>query len=118
MAKITLIDDSQATLDMLKSFLQAQHDVTTYSDSAGVELSVAAEQPDLILLDVVMPERNGYEVMRALKRNPDTKGIPVILVTSKSEETDVRWGKRQGAADYVTKPFTSEQILSAVSKQL
>ena len=63
-------------------------------------------------------ERNGYEVLRGLKRQPSTKNIPVIMVSSKGEDTDVRWGMRQGAADYVTKPFTPESVLAAVGKQL
>jgi len=119
MAKITVIDDSQATLDMIADILKTgDHDISTHIHSKDIEASIVAEKPDLILLDVVMPERNGYEVLRALRRNPETKDIPVILVSSKNEPTDVKWGKRQGAVDYVTKPFTSKSILSAVNEHL
>ena len=119
MAKITLIDDSQATIDMLAGILKgANHSVSSYTDATAVEDKVAADKPDLIMLDIVMPARNGYEVLRGLRRNAVTKDIPVILVSSKSEDTDIRWGKRQGAADYVTKPFTPESILSAVSSHV
>ena len=119
MAKIALIDDSTATLDMLSSILErAGHSVQALSSGVGAESVLAADAPNLVLLDVVMPERNGYEVLRSLKRQPATRNIPVIMVSSKGEETDVRWGLRQGAADYVTKPFTPESVLAAVSKQL
>lgn len=119
MAKIALIDDSTATLDMLTSILQgAGHSVQALSSGVGAEGLLAQDAPNLVLLDVVMPERNGYEVLRGLKRQPSTKNIPVIMVSSKGEDTDVRWGMRQGAADYVTKPFTTEAVLAAVSKQL
>ena len=119
MAKITLIDDSQATIDMLAGILKgANHNVNSYTDATAVEDKVAADKPDLIMLDIVMPARNGYEVLRGLRRNAATKDIPVILVSSKSEDTDIRWGKRQGAADYVTKPFTPDSILSAVQNHV
>ena len=119
MAKIALIDDSSATLDMLSSILKgAGHSVQTLSTGVGAEGKLAADTPNLVLLDVVMPERNGYEVLRGLKRQAETKTVPVIMVTSKGEDTDIRWGMRQGAAGYVTKPFTSESILAAIGEQL
>lgn len=119
MAKISVIDDSKATLDMISDILQkGGHGVTSFSDPNAVEEKLAENKPDLVLLDVVMPERNGYEILRALKRNPETKSIPVILVSSKAEETDIRWGLRQGAVDYVTKPFTPQQLMQAVGSQL
>ena len=119
MAKIALIDDSSATLELLASILRgAGHSVQTLSSGVGAEDKLSADAPNLVLLDVVMPERNGYEVLRGLKRQAATKNIPVIMVSSKGEETDVRWGLRQGAADYVTKPFTPETVLAAVGKQV
>ena len=102
MAHIAVIDDSQATLDMLGSILRsAQHTVTALTHGVGAEETIASLSPDLVLLDIVMPERNGYEVLRGLRRDPGTKDIPVILVSSKAEDTDVRWGLRQGAKAYV-----------------
>ena len=110
-AKITLIDDSSATLDLLAAILRGEgHSVQTLSSGAGAEAKLLEDTPDLVLLDVVMPERNGYEVLRALKRQSATKTVPVIMVSSKGEDTDIRWGLRQGAADYVTKPFTPETV--------
>lgn len=119
MAKITLIDDSSATLDMLAKILRGEgHTVQTLSSGVGAETKLSEDAPNLVLLDVVMPERNGYEILRALKRQSATKTIPVIMISSKGEDTDIRWGLRQGAADYVTKPFTPESVLTAVRKQL
>lgn len=119
MANIAVVDDSQASIDMIVNILQgANHTVTAYTKSPDVEKSIAANKPDLILLDVVMPERNGYEVLRALRKDSTIKDIPVVLVSSKSETTDVRWGLRQGASAYITKPFTPEAILSTVGEQL
>ena len=115
MATIIHIDDSSADTTMMKTILSgAGHSVTSYNDPTAVEDKVAAAKPALILLDIVMPQRNGYEVLRAIKRNLATKDIPVVLVSSKSEETDVRWGLRQGAADYITKPYNAQIVLSKV----
>ena len=119
MAKITIIDDAAADLKMMESILKsANHTVTAHNDPTSVEDKIVADKPDLVMLDIVMPQRNGYEVLRALKRNPVTKSVPVILVSSKSEDTDVRWGLRQGAAAYVTKPYTPEGVLTAVREHL
>lgn len=119
MASIIHIDDSSSDTSMMKSILSsAGHQVISYNDPTGVEEKVAAAKPALILLDIVMPQRNGYEVLRAIKRNAATKDIPVVLVSSKSEETDVRWGLRQGATDYITKPYNSQTVLSKLQSHL
>jgi twitching motility two-component system response regulator PilH len=119
MATIIHIDDASADTAMMKSILNgAGHNVTSFNDPTGIEEKVAAARPNLVLLDVVMPQRNGYDVLRALKRNTATKDIPVILVSSKSEETDVRWGLRQGAADYITKPYNAQGVLSKIQPHL
>lgn len=119
MARILIVDDSPADLKLMESILtSAQHQVSALTDPNAVEARVEAERPDVVLLDVVMPDRNGYEVLRGLKRNTATKDLPVVLVSSKNAETDVRWGLRQGAVDYVTKPYTSEQVLAAVRKAI
>jgi len=117
MARIVIVDDSPADLKMMESILvSGDHTVTALNDPTLAEEKIVSEKPDLVMLDVVMPVRNGYEVLRGIKRNPATKDIPVVLVSSKSAETDIRWGLRQGAAEYVTKPFTREQVLTAVAK--
>lgn len=117
MARIFIVDDSVADLNLMTSILQsAQHSVSALNDASLAADQVATEQPDLILLDVVMPGKNGYEVLRQLKRNPSTQAIPVVLVSSKGADTDVRWGLRQGASAYVTKPYTAEHVLAAVTQ--
>ena len=119
MASIIHIDDSSADTSMMKSILSgAGHSVMSYNDPTAVEEKVAAAKPSLVLLDIVMPQRNGYEVLRAMKRNITTKDIPVILVSSKSEVTDVRWGLRQGAVDYITKPYNAQTVLSKIQPHL
>lgn len=119
MAHIAVLDDSKATVDMLDSILRtARHTVTTMTESTNAEERIATAGPDLILLDIVMPERNGYEVLRGLRRDARTRDIPVILVSSKAEDTDVRWGLRQGAKAYVTKPFDAADVLAAIDEQL
>ncbi len=117
MAKVMVVDDSYSEIQMMESLLKgAGFQVVTLSDPAQAEARVAAEKPDVLLLDVVMPKRNGYEVLRALRRQDDTKGVPVVMVTSKDQESDRAWGLRQGASEYVTKPFTGDQLLGAVRK--
>lgn len=119
MARILIVDDSPADLKFMESALRAgQHDVLALGDPAGVEDAVARVRPDLLLLDVVMPGRNGYEVLRALRRGPQGAPFKVLLVSSKGQDTDVKWGLRQGADGYVVKPYTPEQLLSAVAQHV
>jgi CheY-like chemotaxis protein len=90
--------------------------VVSYGDGIQLEDRLAAERPDVLLLDIVMPVRNGYEILRALKKDERTRATPVVVVSSKNQESDRLWGKRQGADEYVAKPFTAEQLLSAVRR--
>jgi DNA-binding response OmpR family regulator len=85
-------------------------------DPRRVEETIANERPKLILLDVVMPERNGFQVCRELKRNSEFSAIPVILVTSKDTASDRYWGEQQGADGYITKPFTPDELMRAVKR--
>ena len=119
MAKIVVIDDSQASIAMLVPVLEkANHTVTSFNDSADVESKMESDPPNLVISDIVMPNRNGYDVLRSLKRHEKLKDVPVILMSTKDQETDVRWGMRLGAVDYVTKPFNEEDMLKAVNKAL
>jgi twitching motility two-component system response regulator PilH len=86
------------------------------NDSMRVEETITAERPCVILLDVVMPNRNGFQICRDLKGNAEFNTIPVILVTSKDTASDKYWGQQQGADGYVTKPFTREELLRAVRR--
>jgi twitching motility two-component system response regulator PilH len=117
MAKVMVVDDAYSELKLIESILRtAGHQVVTLIDGEALEERVTTEQPDVLLLDIVMPKRNGYELLRALKRNQLTKSMPVVLVSSKNQESDRAWGKRQGADDYLTKPFTSDQLLTTVGR--
>jgi twitching motility two-component system response regulator PilH len=117
MAKIAVVDDAAEVLALIGGILRAGgHQVVTYQDGVGLEQKLAAERPDVLLLDVVMPERNGFQVLRSLKKDPLTKTLPVVLISSKTEPTDIEWGKLQGADDYLTKPFTPRQLLDSVDR--
>ena len=94
------------------------HDCITAEDGAqGVELA-KAELPDLILMDVVMPNLNGFQATRAISRHETTSHIPVIMVTTKDQETDKVWGMRQGARGYLTKPFTEGELSDVIAGAL
>ncbi len=86
------------------------------ADGDGLEERVANDRLHLVLLDVVLPGRNGYQILRSLKKNEATRRVPVVLVSSKTEPTDVEWGKMQGADDYLTKPFSAEDLLHRVRR--
>src|SRR3954452_22137004 len=87
---------------------------TVVTASSGVEAVAKAnsEKPDAVLLDIIMADMNGFQVCRALAGNEATQHIPVVLVSSKAEKTDRLWGEQQGAKAYITKPYTSDQILN------
>jgi CheY-like chemotaxis protein len=116
-AKIIAVDDSMADLKLVESILVgAAHRVALCINGEGVEALIVQEQPDLILLDVVMPQRNGYEILRKLRRDDTSKNVPVCIISSKDQLTDIEWGKRQGASDYLPKPYTPEALLGMVSR--
>jgi twitching motility two-component system response regulator PilH len=119
MAKVMVVDDAFSELKLMESILLgAGHQVVTLIDGEALEDKVTVERPDVLLLDIVMPKRNGYELLRSLKRNTQTQATPVVLVSSKNQESDRAWGKRQGADDYLGKPFTPEQLVSLVRRFL
>jgi twitching motility two-component system response regulator PilH len=114
---VMVVDDAPSDLRMMESILRsAGHEVFAYADGEGIEDKVAAQRPDLVLLDIVLPERNGYEILRALKKDERTKHTPVVIVTGRSQESDRVWSRRQGADDYITKPFAPEGLLTIVQK--
>jgi DNA-binding response OmpR family regulator len=119
MSKIVVVDDSYAELQMIEGCLKgANHTVVSYPSSDKLEDKVAIEKPDLIVLDVVMPGRNGFQACRDLKNDDRTKNIPIILCTSKGNESDKFWGQQQGANGYIVKPFKAEDLLTAVKKAM
>ena len=115
--KILIVDDSQAEIRLMQSFLeQAGYWAVSISDPTRIEQMIDVEHPSLILLDVVMPQRNGFQACRELKSNAEYGRIPIVLVTSKNSDSDKFWAQQQGADGCVVKPFTREQLLGAVQK--
>eukprot|EP00399_MALV-I-05_sp_L67-4_P000136 gene137-101_t len=111
MATILIVDDSATMMEGHKRILEKQGH-TVHSAEDGEEGFAKAKEllPDLILMDVVMPKMNGFQATRKITKNDSTKHIPVIIVTSKDQETDIMWGKRQGASDYLIKPADEKQL--------
>ncbi len=119
MSKILVVDDSNAELQLIESYLRsANHTVVSCPTADKLEERLAMDRPDLIVLDVIMPGRNGFQACRDLKNDERFKTIPVVLCTSKGQESDKFWGQQQGANGYVVKPFKKEELLSAVKKAL
>lgn len=109
--KVLVCDDSITDLTNIKNIVEGAG-FLTITASSGVEALAKAksEQPDIIFLDVIMPEMDGFEACRKLRDDPATKQIPVIFVTSKHQKADRVWAQMQGAKDFVSKPYTAEQI--------
>jgi len=115
--KVLIIDDSPSQVKLMQTLLEKEgYWPVGLSDPKQVEKTIALEHPSVILLDVVMPDRNGFQICRDLKGNAEFNMIPVILVTSKDTASDKYWGEQQGADGYVTKPFTREELLRAVRR--
>ena len=119
MARILIIDDSPTEIIAFTRMLTTQGHEIFSASNAEEGLARAQElKPDLILMDVVMPGMNGYQATRRLSRNPSTKNIPVMMITTKDQETDRIWGLRQGARDYVVKPPVQAEFLAKVDALL
>jgi twitching motility two-component system response regulator PilH len=119
MAKILVVDDSPTEVHVLSKILEKNgYSVITASDGTeGVEKAIA-ENPDLILMDVVMPGLNGFQATRKISRNESTKDIPVVVVTTKDQETDKEWAKRQGAVGYLVKPVKEKDLIDEIKLNL
>jgi len=119
MAKILVVDDSPTLLAGTTKILEAagHRVVPAVSGEEGIAKSII-EKPDLIVMDVVMPGISGFQATRQITTNPDTKDIPVIMLTTKDQETDKVWAKRQGASDYVVKPPEKAELLSKIDALL
>ncbi|HRO62467.1 response regulator [Thermomonas sp.] len=117
MARILIVDDSPSQLMSIRRIVEKLgHDALTAEDgAAGVE-AAKREIPDLVLMDVVMPNLNGFQATRSISREPTTRHIPVILVTTKDQDTDRVWGMRQGAKAYITKPFSEAELAAVIAQ--
>ena len=113
--KILLVDDSRTELHYLSELLGKRgYAVRTAENGEEAMRRLGEETPDLILMDVVMPGQNGFQLTRTITRDPRYAAIPVIMCTSKNQETDKVWGMRQGARDYIVKPVDADQLLAKI----
>jgi len=113
--KVLIVDDSKTELMFLTDLLQKQGmSVRTAEGADDAFRRLSEDKPDLILMDVVMPGQNGFQLTRAINRTPEYAQIPIIICTSKNLETDRVWGMRQGASDYVTKPVDADELMGKI----
>jgi twitching motility two-component system response regulator PilH len=113
---ILVVDDSPTDRQYLSDMLAKSGYAVTIAENAEEALAkVKTAKPDLVLMDVVMPGQNGFQATRALSKDDATKNIPVILCTTKGQETDKIWGMRQGAKDYIVKPVNQADLLAKIS---
>ena len=119
MSRVLIVDDSPSQLvGMKRTVEKLGHEVITAEDgAAGVEVA-KRELPDLILMDVVMPNLNGFQATRTISKDPKTSHIPIVLVTTKDQDTDRVWGMRQGAKAYVTKPIDEAELTRTINEYL
>ena len=110
--KVLVVDDSKTELMFMTDLLQKNgFTVKTAENAEDAFRRLAEEKPDLILMDVVMPGQNGFQLTRAITRDPLYADVPIIMCTSKNQETDRVWGMRQGARDYITKPVDQDELM-------
>jgi twitching motility two-component system response regulator PilH len=116
---ILVVDDSPTDLKLISTPLKDKgYRVVTASDGEEALAKAASEHPKVMVLDVILPKMNGFQVCRQLKTAPDTQAIKILLLTSKNQEADRFWGLKQGADEYMTKPFSDADLLSNVAKLL
>ena len=116
MARILVVDDSPTETEAFRAVLEKNgHEVLNAENGADGVAVARQELPDLVLMDIVMPGLNGFQATRQLTRSPETKNIPVVIVTTKDQETDRVWGKRQGASGYLVKPVSESRLLSEIN---
>ena len=115
MKKILIVDDSPTERQfLLETLSRSGYECILAENGEEAVAKSRAEQPDLILMDVVMPGTNGYQATRTIARDASTKHIPVIMCTSKSQDTDKVWGLRQGAREYLVKPINAKELLAKI----
>jgi twitching motility two-component system response regulator PilH len=117
MSRILVVDDSPTVLYVVKQMLaEGGYEALAATDGEDALRLASQARPSLILLDLILPKVNGYEVCRQLKSAPETAHIPVVMVTSKTRDADREWGIEQGADDYVTKPFDAQNLLEVIGR--
>ncbi|MDX1588397.1 MAG: twitching motility response regulator PilH [Oleiphilaceae bacterium] len=119
MARILIVDDSPTEVKKISGLLEKHnHEVLCADNGADGVATARSQKPDLILMDVVMPGLNGFQATRQLSRAQETQDIPVVIVTTKDQETDRVWGTRQGARGYLVKPVSEEQLINTINSLL
>ena len=119
MAKILIVDDSPTEVHVIQTILQKNgHEVVVAATGEEGVVTAKDEMPDLVLMDVVMPGINGFQATRQLSQQTETANIPVIIVTTKDQETDKVWAMRQGAKDYIVKPVKEKVLIEHVNMVL
>ena len=117
--KVFIADDESGFVATLKSRLEFEgFEITTAPAGKAALEQIPVEKPDLVLLDIMMPAVNGYQVCRELKEDPDTSSIPILMLTAKSQESDKFWGMEAGADDYMTKPFDMDELIKKIEALL
>lgn len=119
MQTVAVVDDANSALNTTREYLEsASFSVSLFDDPEGVEEEISRLGPDLVLLGVTLPKRNGYAILRSLKRHTATRHLPVVLMSQPSDIFNVEWGLQQGAAGYITKPFSRQGLLTQVARFL
>ena len=114
--KILIVDDSPTERYFLTDVLKKNgFSVSTAENGEEALNKIKEDKPELILMDIVMPGQNGFQVTRAISRDPETQDVPIIICTSKGQETDRIWGMRQGACDYIVKPVDPKVLLAKIA---
>ncbi|HEV7619271.1 MAG TPA: response regulator [Burkholderiaceae bacterium] len=114
--KILIVDDSPTERYFLSDILiKHGFSVSTAENGEDALQKIKADKPQLIVMDIVMPGQNGFQVTRAITKDPETQDVPVIICTSKGQETDRIWGLRQGARDYIVKPVDPQELLAKIA---
>lgn len=115
MITVLLVEDTLSEMELMKTYLiQGGYNVITAENGKEGLRKTIALKPNLIITDLVMPDMSGLELCRSLKKNPNTKELPIIACTSKNQDIDKMWGMKQGINVYITKPYSKEQILDAI----
>ena len=118
-SKILIVEDSPTYLRKIADSLQSSgYEIITAIDGEEALEKAVQENPNLIVLDVILPKNNGFQVCRQLKTSPATQDIKILMMTSKSQDSDRFWGLKQGADDYMTKPYEDEELLSNIANLL
>lgn len=117
--KILIVDDVYSELQIIQNALEPLGAVIiTSMDGLDAEKKIIELKPDAVVLDVLLPQKNGFQICRDIKSSPDTKDIPIILISSKNQDSDRFWGMKQGADEYLTKPFNPQELMQTVARYL